>query len=75
MDFFSDLMSVLHSLAESGVCMYVLFFLNYLSETIIMDVFIVLSFSRLCICLQGLSNMECMQCVSTAFEILSGQGV
>ncbi|XP_064381917.1 nucleolar complex protein 3 homolog isoform X2 [Halichondria panicea] len=39
-DFFSDLMSVLHSLAESG----------------------------------GLSNRECMQCVSTAFEILSGQG-
>lgn len=39
-DFFSDLMSVLHSLAETG----------------------------------GLTNRECMHCVKTAFEILSGQG-
>jgi hypothetical protein len=39
-DFFSDLMSVLHSLAETG----------------------------------GLTNKECMLCVLTAFEILSGQG-
>lgn len=39
-DFFQDLMSVLHSLAEAGT----------------------------------LSNRECMLCVLTAFEILSGQG-
>ena len=28
----------------------------------------------LSLCVQGLTNKECMLCVLTAFEILSGQG-
>lgn len=69
-DFFSDLMSVLHSLAETGVRQSLHSSLKCASYACIMWL--------LCtkpILLQGLSNRECMQCVSTAFEILSGQGV
>ena len=62
-DFFSDLMSILHSLAETGVYTYGEIHCCYL---------ILLYVNQF---LQGLSNRECMQCVLAAFEILSGQGM